>query len=80
MYNLTRVFADGVERKRALYELLVEIERNDRETIVEINSRKDGIVWSGHAKNALADLTHSFVKHCVQEIDEDQYGVSLIIR
>ena len=79
-YEVTRMFADGVERKRTLAEVAHEIEANEPNVAVEVNSRKSGRVWCGRAKNLLADLTHSFCKHCVQEIEVDEYGITLIMR
>lgn len=80
MYNVMKIFADGVERKRTLWDLSREIESNDPETIVEVVSKKKGRIWCGHAKHLDADLRVDFLKHCVQEIEEDEYGVTVIMR
>lgn len=39
-YKVTRVFADGVERKRTLDEVAKEIETDNPKTSVELNSKK----------------------------------------
>lgn len=79
-YNVMRKFADGVERKRTLKELALDIERANPEEIVEIISEKSGLVWSGHAKNITADLTARYVKKCVQELSIDEYGITIVMR
>lgn len=67
-YMVTQLFADGVERKRTLVDVLTEICNDDPRTCVTIVSYKKGKIWSGLAKNAIADLTADFVKNCVQNI------------
>lgn len=67
-YMVTQLFADGVERKRTLVDVLTEICNDDPCTCVTIVSYKKGKIWSGLAKNAIADLTADFVKNCVQNI------------
>ena len=49
-YKVTRVFTDGVERKRTLDEVAKEIENDNPEMAVEITSMKKGRVWCGHAE------------------------------
>lgn len=79
-YNVTRIFADGTERKCTLAELAREIEHDNPNEFVEVISKKKGIVWSGHAKNITTDLTQSYCKLCVQELSIDEYGVTLVMR
>lgn len=67
-YMGTQLFADGVERKRTLVDVLTEICNDDPRTFVTIVSYKKGKIWNGLAKNAIADLTADFVKNCVQNI------------
>lgn len=67
-YMVAQLFADGVERKRTLVDVLVEIRKDEPHTFVTIMSYKKGKIWSGLAKNAIADLTADFVKNCVQNI------------
>lgn len=80
MYSVMKMCADGVERKKTLGFLAREIESNDPETIVEVVSKKKGRIWCGHARHLDADLRDDFLKHCVQEIEEDEYGVTVIMR
>lgn len=79
-YSATRMFADGVERKRTLLELAREIESDDPNTAVEVISKKTGHVWCGRAKNLDADLTKRYCIQCVQGIEVDEYGVTLVMR
>lgn len=79
-YNVTRIFADGVERKRTLTEIAREIENDNPNEVVEVISKKSGRVWCGRAKNITADLTEAYRKHCVQEISVDEYGITLVMR
>ena len=79
-YSVTRMFADGVERKRTLTEVAREIESDNENMAVEIISKKSGRVWCGHAKYITADLTERYRKSCVQEISVDEYGVTIIMR
>ena len=79
-YDVVRMFADGVERKRTLFELAREIENDDPMMPVEIISEKKGLVWCGRAKNITGDLVDSFLKKCVQNICVDEYGVTLVMR
>ena len=74
------MFADGVERKRTLWDLAREIERDNRKAVVEIISKKNGRIWSGHAEHITADICDAFLKRCVQEIEEDEFGITLIMR
>ena len=80
MYKVMAMFADGVERKKTLHSLSREIERNDPDTVVEVISKKNGRIWCGYAKHLDADLCDNYLKHCVQEIQEDEYGVTIIMR
>jgi hypothetical protein len=79
-YEVMRMFADGIERKRTLTELAREIEEDNPNEIVEIISESRGMVWAGHAKNITADLTEQYRKRCVQEISIDEYGITLVMR
>ena len=79
-YSVTRIFADGIERKRTLTEIAREIENDNPNIAVEIISIKGGRVWCGKAKNITADLTERYRKHCVQDISTDEYGITLIMR
>lgn len=79
-YQVMRMFADGVERKRTLWELAREIKQDNPRAVVEIISKKKGRIWSGHAEYITADLREDFLKHCVQEIQQDEYGITLIMR
>lgn len=81
MYKVSRMFADGVERNKTLWELAHEIERNDPMTVVEIHSKKtNSALWAGHAKNITADFCSAYLKRCVQGIEEDEYGITVIMR
>ena len=80
MYEVMKMFADGVERKKTLHTLACEIKSNNPKTVVEIISKKTGRVWCGHAKNITADLNDMYLKKCVQDIEEDEYGVTIIMR
>lgn len=79
-YEVMRMFADGVMRKRTLTELAREIEKDNPNEVVEIISERRGMVWAGHAKNITADLTERYRKSCVQEISVDEYGITLVMR
>lgn len=79
-YNVMRMFADGIERKRTLAEMAQEIEKDNPNEIVEIISEKMGLIWCGHARNITADLTERYCKRCVQEISIDEYGITLVMR
>ena len=79
-YDVMRMFADGVERKRTLSELAREIQLDNPDEIVEIISEKTGLVWCGKAKNILSNLTGGYVKRCVQELSIDEYGITLVMR
>ena len=79
-YSVMRMFADGVERKRTLWEFANEIEKDNPNEVVEIISEKNGLVWSGHARNITAGLTKAYCKRCVQEISIDEYGITLVMR
>ena len=79
-YKVTRVFADGVERKRTLDEVAKEIEGDDPKMVVEVNSMKKGRIWCGYAKNIRADLRADYLSTCVQAIDSDNYGITIIMR
>ena len=80
MYNVMRMFADGIERKRALGELAREIENDNHRAVVEIISQRDGRMWCGHAKHITGDLCDRYLKRCVQGIEEDEYGITIIMR
>jgi hypothetical protein len=80
MYNVMKMFADGVERKKTLHSLAREIERDNPNTVVEIISQKNGRMWSGHAKFITADLCDAYLKRCVQGIEEDAYGITIVMR
>ena len=79
-YEVMRMFADGVMRKRTLREIAHEIENDNPDEVVEVISEKTGLVWSGHAKNITADLCDAYLKRCVQEIAIDEYGITLVMR
>lgn len=79
-YNISRMFADGVERKRTLNELANEIEQDAPNAPVEIVSKKKGHVWTGHARNITADLRSDYLKGCVQGCSVDEYGVTILMR
>lgn len=79
-YNVMRMFADGIERKRTLSEMAREIENDNPNEIVEIISEKRGLVWCGKAKNIRADLTDRYCKRCVQELSIDEYGITIVMR
>lgn len=79
-YSVMKMFADGVERKRTLWDMAREIERDNPDAVVEIISEKSGMVWSGHAKNITADIRDSYLKRCVQELSIDEYGITLVMR
>jgi hypothetical protein len=79
-YQVMRIFADGVERKRTLKELAREIEKDNPRAVVEIISNRQGRIWNGHAEYITADLRDDYLKHCVQEIQQDEYGITLIMR
>lgn len=80
MYSVMTMFADGVERKKTLRSLAREIEADNPMTVVEIVSQKTGRVWCGHAKHITADLCDAYLKRCVQGIEEDGYGITVIMR
>jgi hypothetical protein len=75
-----KMFSDGVERKKTLFELGDEIECTNPNAIVEIISQKKGRVWCGRAKHITADLRKDYLKNCVQGIEEDEFGITLIMR
>ena len=79
-YQVMRMFADGVERKRTLAEMAREIESDNPDEVVEIISENQGLIWCGHARNITADLTKSYCKRCVQEVSIDEYGITLVMR
>ena len=88
-YMVAQLFADGVERKRTLVDVLTEICNDEPRTFITIISHKKGKIWSGLAKNAIPDLTADFVKNCVQNIitaelfpgaNIDIYDVAIYIR
>lgn len=79
-YNVTRMFSDGIERKRTLDEVAKEITNDNPKMAVEINSMKKGRVWCGHAENIRFDLRTDFMKCCVQGIESDEYGVTITMR
>ena len=88
-YMVTQLFTDGIERKCTLVDILTEIFNDEPCTFVSIISYKKGKIWSGLAKNAIADLTADFVKNCVQNIitaelfpgaNIDIYDVAIYIR
>jgi hypothetical protein len=79
-YEVMRMFADGIIRKRTLSELAREIENDNPDEVVEVISEKNGLMWCGHAKNLAADLCDSYLKRCVQEISIDEYGITLVMR
>lgn len=79
-YEVMRMFADGVERKRTLAEMAREIERDNPMEVVEIISEKNGLVWCGHAKNITEALTDRYIKRCVQELSIDEYGITIVMR
>ena len=79
-YKVTRVFADGVECKRTLDEVAKEIVNDNPKMPVEINSKKKGRIWCGHAENIRFDLTSDYLKLCVQNIVFDEYGVTITMR
>ena len=80
MYNVMKMFNDGIERKKTLFCLAEEIRCTNPKMPVEIISRKNGRVWCGRASNVIFDLCDRYLKHCVQEIQEDEYGVTIIMR
>lgn len=77
-YSVDRLFSDGVIRKKTLHEFLSEVKLDD--PIIEIISMRNGPVWSGHAVSALFDLTKDYTMQCVQRLDCDEYGISIIVR
>lgn len=79
-YNVTRMFDDGVERKRTLYEVAKEIESDNPRTVVEVISKETGYVWNGYAGAFRFSLTDSYLKQCVQAIESDKYGVTITVR
>lgn len=79
-YNVMRMFADGVERKKTLAEMAREIEHDNPNEVVEIISEKNGLIWCGHARNITADLDKHYIKRCVQELSIDEYGITLVMR
>lgn len=79
-YAITRMFSDGVERKRTLAELAKEIEQDNANAVVEIVSKKKGRVWCGHAKNITADLRTDYLCGCVQGCEANEYGITLLMR
>ena len=79
-FEVMRMFADGIERKKTLCELANEIERDNPNEIVEIISERRGLVWCGRARNITADLTHDYCKSCVQELSIDENGITLVMR
>ena len=79
-YKVTRVFTDGVERKRTLDEVAKEIENDNPEMAVEITSMKKGRVWCGHAEYLRWDLRVDYLQRCVQAIESDEYGVTITMR
>ena len=79
-YQVMRMFADGVERKRTLAEMAREIENDNPNEVVEIISEKSGLIWCGHARNITADLTERYCKRCVQEVSIDECGITLVMR
>ena len=80
-YSVTKMFADGVERKRTLWEVANEIEKDNPMEPVEIVSQKENrIIWVGRAKNITADFCKDYCKRCVQEILTDEYGVTITMR
>jgi hypothetical protein len=79
-YEVMRMFADGVERKRTLCEVAKEMENDNPAMLVEITSKRDGRVWCGKAKNITADLAKNYCSRCVQEISTDEYGVTIVMR
>ena len=79
-YKVTRVFADGEERKRTLNEVAKEIVNDNPKMAVEINSMKKGRIWCGHAENIQFDLRADFMKCCIQAIESDEYGVTITMR
>jgi len=79
-YNVMKMFADGVERKRTLLDLAREIENDNPNEVVEVISEKNGLMWAGHARNLTADLCDSYLKRCVQELSIDEYGITIVMR
>ena len=79
-YSVTRMFADGEERKRTLAEVAKEIETDNPKTPVELNSKKTGRIWCGYAENLRFDLVPDYLQRCVQDIESDNYGVTIIMR
>ena len=79
-YEVVRMFADGIERKRTLLELAREIEKDNPGEVVEVISEKRGMMWCGHARNLTADLNDRYLKNCVQDISIDEYGITLVMR
>ena len=80
MYKVMQMFADGIERKKTLWVLAREIENDNPKAVVEIISKKTGRVWSGHAKYITADIRDDYLKRCVQDIEEDEFGITVIMR
>lgn len=80
MYNVMKMFNDGIERKKTLFCLAEEIRCTNPKTVVEIISQKTGRIWCGRAANITFDLNDRYLKRCVQEIQEDEYGVTIIMR
>jgi hypothetical protein len=37
-------------------------------------------VWCGQAKHITADLRRDYLNRCVQSIEEDEFGITLIMR
>lgn len=79
-YEVMKMFADGIIRKRTLWDIATEIEKDNPYEVVEVISEKTGIVWSGLAKHLTADLRKDYCKRCVQEIAIDEYGITLVMR
>lgn len=79
-YEVMRMFADGVERKRTLWEVAKEMENDNPVMVVEITSKRNGRVWCGRAKNITADLTKNYCSSCVQEISTDECGATIVMR
>lgn len=79
-YSATKMFDDGAERKRTLNEVAKEIESDNPQIVVEVNSKKTGHIWNGHAGSLRFCLTDSYLKQCVQAIESDEYGVSILMR
>jgi hypothetical protein len=80
MYDLIHKFYGGYERNKTLFELGCEISSTNPKVTVEVISQKKGRVWRGRG----ADITSSsisryYLNKCVQGIEENESGITLIV-